>query len=320
MMRRSVDLPDPLAPTNATCSPRSRRKSRPCRMVSPPNRFTMPETVRSGTSDLTVFAEVRSACGDNRAQDNATAAGTGAGLTLKYLQRELVAARIALDISVGAECRAASANRILQYRLNTHSQTLELSAVETTGGPEWMNFCRKQRLVGVDVAKTGDQRLVQERRLDGHPTSTKLEADGLRCHLFPEGLQTETRPRRNVAVRVRPHKIDAAELSRIVEAQLGAVLHLKPGAHEPIIRRALRTNEHRPRHASMEGEGRAVVQACQRKLPPAVNALDDATGDGLEEGPGIRMSRGPLPGEGAASQALSHDADAKVPHHRLDFG
>jgi hypothetical protein len=65
------------------------------------------------------------------------------------------------------------------------------SALERAGRPQRVDARAEQRLVGVDVAHAGEERLLEEQRLDGPPVPGEALAQLFRRKLGRERLRAE---------------------------------------------------------------------------------------------------------------------------------
>jgi hypothetical protein len=73
---------------------------------------------------------------------------------------------LAIGINVIGDRRAAESNRVHQDLAQCGPQAVELGARDAVGTPPRANTGMKEAFVGVDIAHTSQQRLVQQSGLD----------------------------------------------------------------------------------------------------------------------------------------------------------
>jgi len=128
------------------------------------------------------------------------------------------------------------------------------------GRPGAVQLGAPQRLVGVDVADPGDQRLVQQRALDlASPPADRLDelrVVELRIHRIPGDVRDLVRQLRAARADRQP-----AERTLVHKAQLRiAIREAEPDPQVGVVRRAARREPELSRHAEVRDDRIAVVQ------------------------------------------------------------
>ena len=146
--------------------------------------------------------------------------------------------------------------------------------------PEGMEAGGPERLVGVDVADAGDERLVEEERLEAalpaaDPAPKRRHGERVRERLG-------ARLREGIVVRgdVQPHP---TELADVAEPDLPAVLELEHESDVRIVRNALAHDEQLAGHLEVDRQEGVAVERDDDLLAAPRDALDPATRDAGRE-------------------------------------
>src|SRR5207247_7990409 len=134
---------------------------------------------------------------------------------------------------------------------------------QRVGRPKRMDLREPQRLVCVDVADAGEERLVEKEGLQPGVAPTQKASEVAERERGIEGLGAETAERRqavDLATQLARYGVttiqpDPTELPDVAEAQLAAVVELE---HEPdvgILARRRRNDEELARHLEVDRQG-----------------------------------------------------------------
>ena len=191
-----------------------------------------------------------------------------------------------------------------------------------------MEPCRPECLVGVDVPDPGEERLVEQERLE--PTLAAAEPATECPHVEGgvERLRSERREHRRPADLgdelardgVAPVQPDPAELADVAEADLAAIGQLEDEPDVRILRRLGRDHEQLAGHLEVDGQRRLTRQLDHDQLRAPPDALDPPSGDRGIEGLGRVRAQCPRPRTTGAGDRRAEDARAQVARHRLDLG
>jgi hypothetical protein len=145
----------------------------------------------------------------------------------------------------------------------------------------------EERLVGVDVAHTGDAGLVEEQALDPAATGPEDVPELGRSDL--EGLGAEAGQLAAGALRLALETEQEAELADVAEADLvPPVLEADDQPDVLVARRPLGREQELPGHLQMENERPGALALDEEHLAPAPDAEDAAAAQGLERFPAAR--------------------------------
>jgi len=140
-------------------------------------------------SGLAVGAVVGAAASDSDALDGCFAGEAGLAGALVDAVLELEKAAHAFGIDVVRDRRPAKADGVLEDFAEGEPQALEFDPGEASRAAAGANGGAKEALVGVDVAYTGQQLLVEQTGLDGEASAAEegCEFGGLNAERFGAG-------------------------------------------------------------------------------------------------------------------------------------
>lgn len=124
-------------------------------------------------SVLAMGAVVGAAAGDRDALDGCFAGEAGLAGALVDTVFELEKAAHAFGIDVVGNRRTAEADGVLEDFAEGEPQALEFDAGEAPGAAAGSNGGAKEAFIGVDVAYTGEKRLVEQGRFDREAAATE---------------------------------------------------------------------------------------------------------------------------------------------------
>ena len=180
--------------------------------------------------------------------------------------------------------------------------------------------CAEQGLAYVDVAKAGDDLLVEQGGLDRRPLAGERSRQAGRGEARVERLGTEFGQQSMRVLEPCQNQIDRTESARIDEAHAPAVVRLQ---HQVLVRRGLvrarRTQDHPTGHAEMQQHRIATGQSHQDVFAAAAEPFDARAGQPLLQALRQRPAQVRAIGDGAHDQATLQPL-LKASHHRLDFG
>ena len=189
------------------------------------------------------------------------------------------------------------------------------------GGAQRVQAGPPQRLVGVDVADAGDERLVHEQRLQaGTPP-----ADALAELAQREARVERLRPDAVERVVVGAVEADPAELADVAEAQLAAVVERQ---RQPLVRVSRQRggdHEQLAGHLEVDRQEGAPGQVDDELLAAPPDRLDPATRDARREPCRVLVPQRPLPADARAGDhgpggVVGEQVSAQVARDRLDLG
>ena len=169
-------------------------------------------------------AEVSSAAGEEDPADGGSAiAAWFAGAQVDaVLQLEESTRAVGVDI-IG-DRGAAQSDGMLQDAAEGPAQTLELGTGESTGRPAWTDAGMEEAFVGIDVAHSGEKRLVEKGGLDGELATAKESGEVVGCNQERFGAgRFERRDSGEFA------ELEAAEAAGIDKAEFAAARQGQPG-------------------------------------------------------------------------------------------
>lgn len=170
----------------------------------------------------------------------------------------------------------------------------DLRGRELPCGPVRANACRKERLVGVDVAESSDPSLIEQDRLHGRPSTAEqlLEIRG-----GEPGLK-RLRPQARCENRLVVHEDPATELPQVAPAELVVIVEPDAGSLVRLRRRGLRAPDDPARHPQVRRPRPSIVEPEEQVLPsasqvtndsPAKRVLEPSGGSAEEERLGRRL-------------------------------
>ena len=246
----------------------------------------------------------------------------GAELALAVVNGEamLEIPEFAVGLRVIAQRRAAGGDGIVQNIANGHDQTLGPSPRYAGRFAPWRHAGPPQRLRHIDIAESGDDPLIEQRRLDRRRPPDQRRRQNRHVELIAERFRSQALQARMIVQRVAVAKIEEAEPARVVEGYNGAALDLKA---EVIMsaggRRLGGFNVYTAGHAEMAKNDGVVGERDQNVFGPATDLAHALTGNAFGEIGGQRKSQVGAPhldrGDGAA---LDRGGDAAA--YGLDFG
>ncbi len=177
----------------------------------------------------------------------------------------------------------------------------------------------EERLVDVDVAEAGEERLVEQQRLQAHPPPRQGRGERLGRPVVAERL----RPERAQAVGQLGivQQRDPPEAADVAEAQLVAVREGERRALEAVARRGVRQDAQLPGHPQVDHQVLAAVQIDDQELGAAADPAHPPPGQPLRQC--LRRRRGdrarPFE-EAQASEGAADDLPLQAAADRFDFG
>src|SRR5256885_3876844 len=106
------------------------------------------------------------ASGDHDAFDDAFASAASLALATIHAMPELEISGLAGDVNVIRNGRAASSDGLPQHGLQMFAQCFEFRTRNGRGSPAGPNAGAMQRFIGVDIAHTPQQLLIEQGTLD----------------------------------------------------------------------------------------------------------------------------------------------------------
>ena len=148
-----------------------------------------------------------------------------------------------------------------------------------------------QRLVGVDVADSGDERLVEQERLEPTGSPPKSPSELAHREGLVKRLRTERREDRSPADlghelarhRVAPVQSDLPELADVAEADLPPVGQLQDEPYVRILGRRGGYDEQLPGHLEVDRQGGPAGQLDHDELRPSPDRIDTPTRERIGE-------------------------------------
>src|SRR5687767_6130250 len=127
---------------------------------------------------LTLRTCERRAVHERVTPDRGAAATTGLPLLPVHRERALEVAALAVDVDVErVERRAALGQRLDHHRADVPEQVVDLAGSQVPGVARVVQRGAPEGLVGVDVADTGDERLVEQGPLDARLAAAQPDAE-----------------------------------------------------------------------------------------------------------------------------------------------
>ncbi len=212
---------------------------------------------------------------------------------------------------------------------------------QRVGGAQRVEACPPQRLVGVDVADAGDERLVQQQRLEprrapAQPLRQLGGGEGRGQRLRPVAAEHVADPVRRLGVRhplgptarlrwtahqpAALPQADAPELAHVAVAQLPSIGQLEHDPRVGIVRRAGRRHDQRAGHAQRHGHDPPIGQVDEHALGAPADAADLRAADLGHELLRLRMADGPLPAHLGIGDLRARDPALQVARDGLDLG
>jgi len=294
-----------------------------------PKGVAQPET---GTdSALATGTEMGTAPGEQDAADGGSAAAAGLAGTQVDAVLKLEESAGASRVDVIGDRGAAQPNGLLENLAQSPAQALELGAGETAGGAARTDSGMKEALVGVDVAHSGEQGLVEKRCLDGELSTAKegrefVGADGKRLSAG-RGEGTGA----GEVAEVQFTEFEAAEAARVDEAEFAAAQKTETSVSMRGHRFVRGSHEQAAGHAEVNdplsiwlrvgiglrgwgGVGRrGGAQLADDVLARPVNREDDAAGEALclaraRSFEGLGVGAEPRLDDAVAAQAFVYSA------------
>ncbi len=276
------------------------------------------------SSGLALGAEVGSASGENDAANGRPADEAGLALPGVHAVLDLEEAGLTVGVDVVGNRGTAGADGRFQNGLERLAEAQQPGAGETAGPTGGADFCAEEAFVGVDVAHAVEQRLVEQRGLDGELAAAEErdEVIGGNGEGFAAGSGEEAG--------VDGVKGETAETARVDEAQLAAGSEMQ---HSMGVRREGEPgggDEQAAGHPEMDQQlglrvrrsgfairrGRAVARASSLEvdddvLADAVDASNAQAGERLRHfcrrGPeGLLISTEPGGDDSVAAEAAVH--------------
>ena len=206
---------------------------------------------------------MRRPCADDDPPDRATAARTRLAGPLVDLQ-VLLHRAVAVGRRVVVDRAAAALDRLAQDRPDIAVQPALVGRPQRPDGPQRMEPRRPQRLVRVDVADAGEERLVEQQRLEPALALAQPPPEIADRERLLERLRSDTREDGRAAHGVDElagHRIaavqpDPPEFADVAEADLAAIGEFQDQAHVRIHRRLGGDDEELPGHLEMDGQRR----------------------------------------------------------------
>ena len=284
----------------------------PARSVQrPPDRRGPPVIVRriaaaplrsAGAQPLAPRAEMGRSRPDDDPLDRPAAARARLAGALVDLQ-VLLHRAIAVGRGVVVDRASAPHDRLGQDPPDLVVQMPLVRRAQRAGRPERVESGRPQRLVGVDVADPGDERLVEQERLEparplAQPASEVADRERRVERLGPE--RREDRAAADLGHQLAGHRVaavepDLPELADVAEAHLAAVGQLEDEPHVRVHGCLGRDDEQLAGHLEVDGQGGIAGQVDDDLLGAPPDGLDPSPGDGLARTPRACGSGGSVP-------------------------
>ena len=271
--------------------------------------------------------EVRRPAADHDPPDGPPAAT--AGLAGALVDEQVVLHRaVAFRGGVVVDRAAASHDRLGE---DSPDREVEAPLVGRSQGgrrPEGVEPGGPERLVGVDVADAGHERLVQEERLQASAAGPQPAPKGTDGEGILEGLRTgpgeDRRPtglmNRLARCGIEVVEADSPELADIAETELPAVVEGDDQADVTVERRPGRDHEQLPGHLEVDRHEGPTGQPDHELLAAASDGLDAAAGEGRPDRVGGVGAQRPRPEAHGVGDGRVEDQAAEVARDRLDLG
>ena len=272
-------------------------------------------------------AEVRRPRPDHDALDRSTTARTWLAGPLVDVE-PLLHRSVAIGRRVVVDRRAPSLDSLAEDRSDGLVQPAFVGRPERGRRPQRMEPSPPQRFVGVDVSDPGQERLIEEQRLEASLPSSQTTAEVAERERVGERFGTDPGEHRRTAevfdelardgiAAVQP---DLAELADVPEMDLAAVGELEHQPNVGILGRAGRDHEQLAGHLQVDRQRGVARQLHDELLGAPAHGQDLAAGDAGVEPDGILRSEragpvGPCAGDRRADQSRS-----QVARDGLDLG
>ena len=171
---------------------------------------------------------MRAPLADHDAAQRPSAPRTGCAGALIHVE-ELLHLAVALGRGVVVDGRAAPLDALGEHLADGQVEAALVIRMKARGSAEWMQSGAPERLVRVDVADTGDERLVKQERLEARPAFAQAAAKRAYRELVRQRLGT----------------VLLEQLAFVVGAQDLACLAAPVGPTRPNLRTS-RKSSHRP--------------------------------------------------------------------------
>lgn len=215
------------------------------------------------------------------------------------------------------------AERLGHHRAGCVEYPLGLGPGQRLGGTGEVQPRSPQRLVGVDVADAGDQRLVEKGPLHAGPTAPQRASEGRVVERRVEWVEGDVGDLNRHAIGSDHVDGEPAECALIDEAELPAVvLESEPDSEMRLVQGGRRLDEQLPTHAEVPDDGALTVDRQPEVLAASARSVDLHT----DQGSGEVGGTGRVPPDRARVQHLDRgDAQAgdmlgKPSTHDLDLG
>ncbi len=174
----------------------------------------------------------------------------------------------------------------------------------------------EQGLADIDVAEAGDDRLVEQRRLDrGFPAREGVREGGGRKGIV-ERFGAEAGDQAVGVLRRGRDEIERAEAAGIDEADEGAIVGFEG---QVLVRQRGGIDRHPAGHAEMDQHRQRAVEPHEHVFATAAEAFDAGAGEELHEALGDRPAQ-VGPGEDDPGEAAAFELGGEAAHHGFDFG
>jgi len=114
--------------------------------------------------------EVGSSSSEGNPLNGGAAAGTGLTSTVSHLKPEVSRAGLAVGATVSISAGPLVLNSALEDLPDGPMETVEFLLEQGIRSPQRMDSGGEEGLIGIHVSDAGDDLLVAEQHLDGHPT------------------------------------------------------------------------------------------------------------------------------------------------------
>lgn len=128
---------------------------------------------------LTLRAVMRATAGDQNAANGCAAAATGLASPLVHAMLHLEKAGFAGGIDVVGDGGSAETDGVPKDLAQREAEPFEFGTAEAAGHAAGTDAGVEEALIGINVANPGEERLVEETRLDGESAAPEEGGEGL---------------------------------------------------------------------------------------------------------------------------------------------
>ena len=183
-------------------------------------------------------------------------------------------AQLPIRLNVVAERRSAGLDGLGQNRSNSRDEPVGASPADGCGEASRRHTGAEQRLADIDIAESGNDPLIEQRRFDRGYLARELREKVGTIEFSFERLRAEPGQQRVLCRLVALYIVEQTEATCVVEANNGAVVEPQ---HHVVVRgvgQGCATRGHSAGHAEVEQQQAIRIELDQDVLPAAAERTD----------------------------------------------